>query len=367
MTRSTRFQIAIAALCAALVSLLPMACNSTASDGTGGTDTTACTGSACGPVVTDSSVLIGGDAGSNPLGTQNGIAIGIGTHVFLLGSATVFRYPPAGKRQLDVSNTGTVALADTNSFQGARINRMSFFLKPVAAGMQTCADGDSISLLAGGAGPWTGTYASTACSVQVDYMTATGGMAGKILSATLKNGNGKILKITNAQFRVFQHAGTSGTAPTLAADSSFHITMTVDSGTFELKQGNYFRMDSTGPVGPGSSFGYANFPDDGTSLTARISVFFASLSNLAGTHACGVTFSGGTTTMQVWLGTYQSEYTFYAGKNNGSLIGSCSITVPANNSNKGSYTATLVVYNPADTLLLPYSQRRIKIHGEFRK
>lgn len=365
MTGLPRFQIAAAALCAALVSVVPLACNSTSPEGSGVKDST-CT-SACG--TSDTGTLVGSDPGSNPLGTQNGIAIGIGDHVYKLGASNVDRYPPAGKRLLYATYSPPLinGRADTSSFNGARVLNASLFLKPVI-GAQTCAEGDSISLFASGTGPWTGTYMSTACSVQVDYMTATGGMAGKILSASLKNANGKVLKITNAQFSVYQHLGLSGTAPTLATDSSFHITMTVDSGTFELKQGNYFRMDSSGPVYPGgASVGYAYTPDDGTKLLNRISLFIANLSNLAGTHVCGETFSGGTTKMEVWLGTYQSEYAFYAGKYGSGVVGSCSITVPSNNSNRGSYTATLVVYNPADTVLLPYSQRRIVIHGEFRK
>lgn len=364
MIHSPRFPLLAASLCAVLFALVPMACNSTSSDGgSGGTDTTACTGSAC---ASDTNTLTGVDAGSNPLGTQNGIAIGIGSHVYKLGASNVHRYSPNGKRQLDVNNIKSSGdgFTDTLSFRGARVYNASLFLKPVAPGTQTCADGDSLVFVATGTGLWAGTYASTACSVQVDYMTVNGGMGGKILSASLKNANGKVIKLTNAQFRVYQHLGSTGTAPTLAVDTSFHITMTVDSGTFELKQGNYFRMDSSGPVGPGSSFGYANIPGDGTAAQDKISMFFASLSNLAGTHTCGETFSGGTTSLQVWLGTYQSEYTYYAGKYGGKTLGSCSVTIPSSNSNKGSYTATLVA---TDTLLLPYSQRRIVIHGEFRK
>ena len=309
--------------------------------------------------------------GENPLGTSNGIAFALGSHVYKLGDANVYKVSPNGKRQLDVSNRINGLLVDTTSYQGAYIYNASLIVNLAAPGMQTCATGDSIVLFATGLGLWTGTYTATACSVQVDYMSASGGMAGKIISASLKNANGKILSISNAQFRVYQHTGISGIAPALdttSPGSAWSVSLNIDSGTFELPSSRYFLLDT-----PTVGGGFAFLPKDGTNSLDRLSLHFISVVNQIGIDTCGRSFSGGFTSMELWLGTYSGngsfEHVFLAERVNGKFYGSCSINVlrqPTNNKSSGTYTATLVIQNPQDTLLLLPTQRRIKIHGEFK-
>ncbi|HAP00177.1 MAG TPA: hypothetical protein DCQ83_09060 [Fibrobacteres bacterium] len=261
---------------------------------------------------------------------------------------------------------------DQTQYEGAYFIGASFWLNMTAPGTQTCATGDSLTVTMSSStnSAWAGTYTATACSVQVDYMSAFGGMGGKILSATLTNGNSKTITLSNAEFRVYQHYGKTGTAPTLASDTSVHVTVVIDSGSFELPGGRYFRLDSTvhTATSPGSSFGFSVPANDGSK--GYITVFFQSLSNQVGTYHCGDVFSGGTTNIQLWLGNYGFEQA-YVYKLNGNVAGSCTVnvtTAPTNNSSRGNYQATLVYLDPNATYqsLLTAAQRTITIHGEFR-
>lgn len=313
------------------------------------------------------------DPGANPLGELNGIALTSGSHTWKLKNA---RTPPAfgttGKRRLVVENVdlftevnGVPGYGDTTRYQGVWPRTLTLWVKQ-ALGAQTCATGDSITLEAS---PPVGSlqiFGSTACSVQVDYMSAFGGMSGKIISATLATPAGNTLTIQNAQFRGYKHYGKTGTMPTLATDTSVHITMQIDSGSFDLPQGRYFRMDSTNtPVGPGSSFGYSYVTNDGTYGQDKITLFIASLSNVVGVHQCGELFSGGYTSLQVWLGNYGYERAYFSGRANGATVGNCSINLT--NPGRGNYQATLIVNASNDTTLLSLPQRTITIHGEFRR
>ena len=352
-------KLVLTAACAACLCFVITACNSTSStDGNPNSNP-------------GDSTLI--DPGANALGEQNGIVFATSSHTWKLGNSNVWKDPPAGRRQLNVNNyvgDDTHKMSDTTLYQGVLIREFSLIVKMAAPGTFTCATGDSINLFASYQNAGT-VFTSTACSVQVDYMSASGGMAGKILSATLLSPGGKAITFSNAQFRVYKHYGKTGVMPVFAttSDTSFHISAQIDtSSAFELPAGRYFLMDSTPPVGPGSSFGFSNVLNDGTLANDKITLFFQNLSNQVGTYHCGEGVSiYSRLNMEFWLGTYQFTNTY--NYQNGSIVASCTVIVKGisgNSSSRGSYQATLVNVNPADTLLLPLTQRTIKIHGEFR-
>lgn len=309
------------------------------------------------------------DPGVNALGENNGIVFATSSHTWKIGNANVYRYGPAGKRQLDVDNyvyvnKAKTGLVDTTRYQGIVVYSMSVIVKMVAPGTHTCATGDSIEVFGSSSIGGT-TYTSTACEIQVDYMSAFGGMSGKIVSATLVGPGGKTITFKNAPFRVYQHYGTVGTAPALTSDSS--ATLQIDSGSFELPQGRYFTLKS-----PASAVGasFSIIPNDGTYYLDGISLVMSSVPNQVGTWHCGEFFSGGYTGLQVWLGTYQSEHAFFSGRANGATVSTCTINVtsqPTNNRSRGNYTATLIVNATNDTTLLTLAKRTIKVHGEFRQ
>ena len=321
----------------------------------------------------DTTIDTTGGGVSSLLGDKNGFAVTLNGHTWKFTDAQVYRpLPSVAARELDVKNllTSPTTLTDMTTFNGVVFLGASIFVKPTGVGTQLCSAGDSISIQANslsGPSDWTGNFGTTACLIQIDYMSASGGMAGKVVSATLTNPAGKVITLANAPFRVYHHRGHAGTAPVMGMDSAWNVSMHIDSGTFELPVDQYFLMKK--PI----TGGYGVSPDDGSRIfdsaqaSDAITFHWNNVPGQAGSWACGQTFSGGITNLEVWLGTYQFEYS-YIYRLNGNNYGTCSITVDGqrNGAIHATYQASLANPETANSALLTLPQRTLKISGEFK-
>ena len=314
---------------------------------------------------------------NNPLGLKNGIAITLGGHTWKLANTRVDRFAPQALRAENpqVSPTARADMTPFNGQSNVILFSAAITLKRVAGNSQTCGPTDASFTIDASAiaAPFdtvhAGTYTATSCTIQVDYITSRGGLGGTITSASLTNDRGNTITLANTRFRVYQHRDARDTAPTAVADDLYNV-MSVTEGSFELPAGEYFRMNNfTGNLF-GSSTSYGLSPDDGTepfdgNASDRVVWGYQNGSfGATGTNTCGVlNGSGSRFNMRVWVGTYQSEYEYFAGQN----IGSCTVTLDqtAGDLHRGHYTATLVA-SDSNSNFNSLDARTISISGIFK-
>lgn len=314
----------------------------------------------------------------NPLGTRNGLAVTLGNHTWKLQNAETPRVSsPAEHRQAAFTNTSGnqffTPIVDETPFDGDPLTRGTLMLKK-ALGRQQCNDTIALTLEARIPGTFTEEgrlWKTTACELDVHYISERAGIHGTILSATLYNTTkDKSITLAGGQFRVYQNRGLA--QPVTELPASAYMSMRIDQGSFELPKDEQFVMDLGNGSRVGSSFGYATNVDDGTMVhffegksVSYLSwmVQNATFGSTPGTFTCGTRYTGLPTNymnMQLWLGTYLAEYVL--GSNNG---GSCSITLEQASGGlyTGRYTATLIGNDP---LLTNAAQRTIEISGLLR-
>jgi hypothetical protein len=297
----------------------------------------------------------GGGGGGPTVGQEdlNGITLKIEGKTHYLGNVSVYRFSPTNQREINTSYAGSAS-----TFHGTKLNYASVTVSntlPVDS-IQTCGTLNTnakIKLEFGSTSDgWGDAYNATACQIKIDYMSQKGGIEGTVVSATLTNLGGKTITLSNAKFRVYRYTGYTGAAPEVTLTSDFLATLQIDSGSFELRRGQHFRLSKElGEFVVGTRTTDGNSQVDGNASDAiSMGVYGTS------TGACGT----GSRNIQVSLGTYLAEMT-YSGTGPGA---SCSLKVEGQGGGamRGTYTGTLV----ATDNILPLAKRTIKVSGSYR-
>lgn len=299
----------------------------------------------------------GGEGGGLPVvadSALNGIYFKLEGKEYALGNVSVNRFSPANRRELNTSYAGTAM------FHGTRLNYAALTVSRTlgADSVQACGSLDTqaaMRLEFGSVGDWGGSYTATACEIKLDYMSQSGGIQGRIVSATLKNASGKTIQLSGGGFRVYSHQGWPGEAPAVTPVTPYLATLQIDSGSFELPAGQHFRLAK--PIVIASGFGLGTRTEDGNAQVdgnASDAIVFG-VTGTPATGACGPNLD-----LRVTLGAYQSEM-IYRAANTG---GACTMTVDGQGSGAvlAEYTATLV----ANDDILPAGKRTIRVRGMFR-
>jgi hypothetical protein len=315
----------------------------------------------------------GGGTGAGDLtalGDRNGMKVEVGGHVWTFGNADGDRSAPAGFRRIDFSQELPYDLTLLNGHANIRLFNTQVTVAIQAPGVQTCGGNVKVIVTATfDSEPFGGDYTATTCSINVDYVSPLGAVAGVITSASLTNTHGNSIQLVNAPFRAYRHVGPGASASGIANDS--FISMFIDSGSYEFPAGREFQMRKNVTLG-GSAQGAGTSTPDGTEVFSgnasdnlvfnvyNASDFFPG----ARTYNCGEVLTGGVPVyVSLYMGMYLAEYVFESGNAGGSCT--FDITQKSGKYFVGTYTATLVGDNPTP-LLLTAPQRTIEVSGGMR-
>lgn len=313
----------------------------------------------------------GGDAGGlATLGNRNGIALNIGNHTYVIGDAKVERFPAVnGFRDMEFGDQFNMP-ADTTPFAGQAnvfLTSANLVVDDVAPGPQSCNDSVKLTVRAAGniSSTYRGDYVSTSCSIDVDYMSPRGAIEGTITSATVSNGT-HTLALQNVPFRVYRHQGPGSSKAAIAPGA--RMSMYVDDGNTEFASGRQFQLDVRGnPISSADGAGIKL--DDGSTddINANVTLYVQNwYFPDTGTYNCGTRYTGlpsNKLNMQLWMGTYLSEYIFHSANPGGSCV--ITITQTGGGFFTGTYTATLVGDSYSSTLLTD-AERTVTISGDIR-